>query len=85
MVSGMTSISAERLRLAMRNADIGPAELARRIRLAGGDITPEYITHITAGRRKLKRSPATRQNIANALGVPVDWIEERRTSERGAA
>jgi transcriptional regulator with XRE-family HTH domain len=80
----MTSISAERLRLAMRNAEVGPAELARRVRSAGGDITPEYITHITAGRRKLKRSPATRQSLANALGVPVDWIEERRSDERVA-
>lgn len=81
----MTSISAERLRLAMRNAGVGPAELSRRVRDAGGDITPEYITHMTAGRRKLKRSPATRLKLARALNVPVDWIEERRSDDRGAA
>lgn len=60
----------------MEVAGINPAELARRV-----DVTTDYISHLLAGRRRLKRNPVLRRRIADALGVPVDWIEGRWTDK----
>lgn len=76
IVSDMASIDPTRLRQAMTLAGIGPAELARRVHCS-----TDYISHIAAGRRRLKRNPALRRRIADALDVPVDWIEGRYPKE----
>lgn len=68
----MPSIDPQRLTTAMEIAGVNPTELARRV-----GVTKDYISHLTAGRRRLKRNPILRRKIADALGVPVDWIEGR--------
>lgn len=36
-----------------------------------------YVARWTQGRRLLKRNPAMRKRIAEALDVPVHWIEHK--------
>lgn len=76
----MPVLDPERLRTAMTAVGITPAELARRV-----DVSGDYISHLLAGRRRLKRNPVLRRKIADALNVPVDWIEGRWTDTHGKA
>lgn len=68
----MPAISAGRLVQAM-DGRITAKQLADR---TGKSLT--YICDITKGRRTLKRNPQLRVAIAEAIGVPRDWIEHER-------
>lgn len=65
-------------------AAIDPAALTKAMNLAG--VTPrrladevgvslQYVGDLRTGRRTLKRNPELRRRIADALSVPVHWIE----------
>ena len=71
-MTATNAIDPERLRRAMAATGINSAELARR---TGTSV--DYVCHITAGRRRLKRNPSLQRRIADALDVPVDWIQGR--------
>lgn len=47
-------------------------------------ISITYMCDITSGRRLLKRNPALRRRIADALGVPTHWIEYHSPSADAA-
>lgn len=68
----MPSIDPKRLQVALNATGIPVAELARRV-----GVTTSYMARIVNGDRRLKRNPALRRQIANALGVYPDWIEAR--------
>ena len=76
-------------------ASIDKAGLAKAIEVAGFEgrqnqlaadvgISPQYLTDIVKGRRTLKRSPALRQKLADALDVPRRWIERPDPTEAAA-
>lgn len=66
----MSGLDPSKLRRAMDTAEVTPVELARSV-----DVSVQYVTDMRAGRRRLKRSPALRRRIADALGVPRRSIE----------
>lgn len=41
-------------------------------------LSEAYISMLLSGKRTASRSPHTRERIAAALDVPVDWIEVER-------
>lgn len=41
-------------------------------------VSLSYMARIVNGHRRLKREPARRRDIAQALNVPVHWIEAER-------
>lgn len=51
-------------------AGFTPRQLAEQV-----GISPDYVVNIRNGHRRLKRNPALRRRLADALGVPVRWIE----------
>lgn len=59
----------------MSNAGVAVVDLAARC-----DISVSYMSRIHRGESRLKRNPALRRRIANALNVPIDWIEARETA-----
>lgn len=67
----MGSIDAKRLAKAM-DGRITPAQLADRTGLP-----LNKVCDVLAGRRNLKRSPQLRVALAQAIGVPRDWIEQQ--------
>lgn len=77
MVIGVPAIDHRSLREAMDAKGVTPVQLATMTGLSLG-----YVCDLRSGRRKLKRNPAQRRRIAEALGVPMHWIE---SSERAAA
>ncbi len=54
----------------MNVAGCSPVKLAERV-----GISDDYMRNIRSGYRTLKRNPELRRAIADALGVPVHWIE----------
>lgn len=76
----MAAIDSEQLRRALEMRSMTPTQLADRV-----GITLSYAARILNGHRKLKRNPVLRRSIAEAIGVPVHWIEtERPDPERVA-
>lgn len=54
----------------------------RQVQLAAEvGISPQYLSDILGGRRKLKRNPELRKKLADALDVPRRWIETSDPSE----
>lgn len=66
----MTSIDHKNLVKAMDRSQVTQKRLAEELGLS-----LQYVCDITAGRRNLKRNPALRARIAQALDVPIHWIE----------
>ena len=50
-----------------------PTQLAEQL-----GISRSYLVRITNGSGRLKRNPVLRRQIADALDVPVHWIEGER-------
>lgn len=68
----MPAIDHTALKTAMDKAGVTPKQLSVATKLSLG-----YVCDIRSGRRRLKREPVVRRQIADALGVPVHWIEQR--------
>lgn len=47
-------------------------------------LTEAYVSMLLSGKRSAARSASTRQRIADALDVPIDWIEVERPADEGA-
>lgn len=54
---------------------VSAAELARSVH---PPISEAYISMLLSGKRRVPRDLITRRRIAEALDVPVDWIEDQR-------
>lgn len=70
MVSDVTAIDPKAFAKAMDMAGFTPTMLAESV-----EKSPDYITNIRNGHRRLKRNPVLRRQLADALGVPQRWIE----------
>lgn len=68
----MAAIDPPSLRRAMDKSGVSPTMLAEQL-----DLSLSYVCRIRAGRQRLKRNPVLRRRIADALDVPVHWIESR--------
>jgi transcriptional regulator with XRE-family HTH domain len=68
----MPPLDPERLNAAMRLAGMAARRLAEEI-----GVSEAYISQLRNGHRSASRDAAGRQKIADALGVPVDWIEAK--------
>lgn len=74
----MPAIDAESLRKALDRAPMTAKQLTERLQAAGYPISHDYVVNIIHGHRKLKRNAVLRRLIAEALDVPVHWIEVER-------
>ena len=75
----MPAIDHTNLVKAMERSGVGAKRLAGEI---GKSLT--YVCDITAGRRTLKRNPELRKKIAQALDVPLHWIEHHAPTDEAA-
>jgi hypothetical protein len=66
----MPAIDKTGLTKAMDKSGVTKKQLADTL-----DLSLQYVCDITVGRRTLKRNPELRRRIADALDVPVHWIE----------
>lgn len=64
------AIDPKALETAMNVAGASPVKLAEKV-----GISDDYMRNIRSGYRTLKRNPELRKAIADALGIPVRWIE----------
>ena len=69
-VEGMAALDPAALRQIMDTNGFSSSDLARHL-----DVTEDYVRRLRAGSRRLKRHPVMRRRLADALGVPVRWIE----------
>lgn len=67
----MPGIDHTALKTAMDKAGITPKQLSDTTGLS-----LSYVCDLRSGRRRLKREPVVRRRIADALDVPVHWIEQ---------
>jgi transcriptional regulator with XRE-family HTH domain len=68
----MAAIDPRALRKAMDLAGMTPRQLAETLQLSH-----DYVLNIRNGHRRLKQNPAMRRRIADALNVPIHWIESK--------
>lgn len=68
----MPGLDPKLLRKAMDMRGMNATQLAQAC-----DLNLSYVARMTQGRRLLKRNPALRKRIAEALDVPVHWIEHK--------
>lgn len=71
----VTAIDKDLLKKAMDLAGVTPKHLSEECA-----ISLQYTCDILSGYRTLKRSPGLRKRIANALNVPVHWIENKEAA-----
>lgn len=71
----MTAIDPEAFSKAMDLTGYTPRLLANEV-----GISPDYVVNIRNGHRRLKRNPVLRRRLADALGVPVRWIEAKEAA-----
>lgn len=76
----MAAIDPKALENAMNLAGVSPVNLAKRV-----GISDDYMRNIRSGYRTLKRNPELRKAIAQALDVPIRWIEHQPSSGEEAA
>jgi transcriptional regulator with XRE-family HTH domain len=69
----VAAIDPNGLTKAMARANMTPSRLAKEL-----DVSLSYVVRILSGTRRLKRNPILRRRIAEALDVPVHWIEVER-------
>jgi transcriptional regulator with XRE-family HTH domain len=68
----MPAIDPKSLQQAMDKSGVTPTQLAQ----ATG-LSLSYVVRIQRGHRRLKRNPVMRRRIAEALDVPIHWIESK--------
>lgn len=73
----MPAIDPNNLTKAMERSGLTPTRLADEL-----GVSLSYVVRIMHGNRRLKRNPALRRRIADALDVPQHWIEHQ---DSGAA
>ena len=75
-MSGMAAIDPHSLAKALDRSGMTQKQLADEL-----GISLSYLSRILAGTRRLKRNPILRLRIAEALDVPIHWIEARSNNE----
>lgn len=72
MVVDVAGLDPKALRKVMDMRGMTATQLAQAC-----ELNLSYVARMTQGRRLLKRNPALRRRLADALQVPVHWIEHQ--------